>query len=85
MSMVQVVFMLLNKFMSEFSNKKLGKSAQDGLGGVHVIEQSAAGDAGLVIDRGGSYKDGQDMKSPSVKIIRHAPITFVESGFCGGS
>ena len=53
MSMVQVVFMLLNKSISEFSNQKLGKGAQDGLGGVHVIEQSAAGDAGLV-DRGDS-------------------------------
>ena len=71
--------------MSEFSYQKLGKGAQDGFGGVHVIEQSITREAGLVIDRGGSYKDGQDMKSPSVKMLRHAPITFVESGFCGGS
>ena len=42
-------------------------------------------DTGLVIDRGGNYKDGHNMKSPSVKMLRHAPITFVESGFCGGS
>ena len=74
-SVVLVVFNMFNKFMSEFSNKKLEK----------VIEQSAAGDTGLVIECGGSYKDGQDMKSPSVKMLRHAPITFVESGFCGGS
>ena len=47
--------------------QKLGESGLGGLGGVHVIEQSITREAGLVIDRGGSYKDGQDMKSLSVK------------------
>ena len=81
---VLVVFnMLFNKFMSEFSNQKLGKGAQDGFGGVHVIEQSAAGDAGLV-DRGGDYKDKQDMKSPSVQNAQTCSHNFRGKWFLWG-
>ena len=80
---VLVVFMFFNKFMSEFSYQKLGESGLGGLGRVHVFEQSAAGDAGLV-DRGGDYKDKQDMKSPSVQNAQTCSHNFRGKWFLWG-